>query len=266
MRPALSSCYSCCFSASVAAKHKMPVMIGDGLQSQCCTGCIPSHGITLNVFEMTLSRVLMLHNKRATLYYCCFADTSLQRKVLLLLEHLSDAANLGMTCCLAQRACTALQQRRQQQQHPLPLCSPSNSSTDQQPQQELICVAAEPGVYQCTVTGVHNSTLSISSSSSSSDAAIQRLRDACTAVRDSSTFIRPSYSGGGTSGTSGLGHSSTAAADAAAGLAGSTLRLLKLLCLPVLDLSRLHVGSMISKGAFSEVLSGTVSAARTGPD
>lgn len=93
---------------------------------------------------------------------------------------------------------------------------------------------------------------------------MQRLRDACTAVRDSSTFIRPSYSGGGssTSGSSGLGHSSTAAADAAAGLAGSTLRLLKLLCLPVLDLSRLNVGSMISKGAFSEVLSGTVSAAR----
>lgn len=39
----------------------------------------------------------------------------------------------------------------------------------------------------------------------------------------------------------------------------SSLRLLKLLCAPVLDMRRLDVGGMINKGAFSEIMAGMVS-------
>lgn len=189
------------------------------------------------------------------------ADTSLQRKVLLLLEHLSHSANLSMTCRLAQRACSAIQQRRRQQQHPLPICAPTSiASSEQQPHQhgQAPCEAA---TGSSAGLGAQE-PLALGSSSTSQPAEQRHLREACRVVRDSSTFIRPSWSGGGSSSssaTSGLGNSVTSSADAAAGLAGSTLRLLKLLSLPVLDLSAFNVGSMINKGAFSEVLAATVS-------
>lgn len=83
----------------------------------------------------------------------------------------------------------------------------------------------------------------------------QQLQQACGAVLDNSMLGKGQYSGGG---SNSLGSSTLTAAQAEAGLAASTLRLLKLLSLQVLDLRRVAVGGMISKGAFSEIFSGTV--------
>lgn len=180
----------------------------------------------------------------------CFADaaidTSLQRKVLLLLEHLSHPANLDMTCAMAQRACSTLQEQQRRRQNPLPLCSNSLQPTAHQQ-------------LACSQLGAAGTALAASgrSQDSSSDPGKQRqLQEACRAVWDDGTPARlPAGGGRGPASSAG----SAAAADAAAGLAASSLRLLKLLCLPVLDVSSLVVGGMINKGAFSEVLAGTVS-------
>lgn len=179
------------------------------------------------------------------------ADTSLQRKVLLLLEHMSHSANLPMACRLAHRACSTLRQHKHQQQHPLPIYGSTSTSTQQVPHEStgcggegpLACVQ-QPGSSTAATAAPHS----------------KQLQQACSALRESTLFIRTSSSSGGSSGSgSSAALSSMTAADAAAGLAGSTLRLLKLLSLHALDLSGLTSGSMINKGAFSEVLSGTVS-------
>lgn len=181
--------------------------------------------------------------------------------MLLLLEHLSHSDNLEVTCCLAQRACNTLRQHQQQQQCrcPLPLSGGSSSSSSsgqglwQQQQPVQTCgltlddASDMDGLAVCSSSGSRHAVTT----------AQQQLRSACSAVWHPSTLLRTANSVGG---GSRMGSSAaTAAADAAAGLAGSTLRLLKLLSLPVLDMSSLTVGGMINKGAFSEVFSGTVS-------
>jgi hypothetical protein len=195
------------------------------------------------------------------------ADVSLQRKVLLLLEHLSHRDNLSTVCRLAQRACHTLrQQHDQQHQGLLPLggssrCSSPEHKQQQQQQEEAACVL----IHSAAAADLADRNLAphttLTSSSDPLLKAQQQLRDACDSARKLSTFVRPVKSAGGSSlsGSGKVGGSATAAADAAAGLAGSTLRLLKLLSLPVLDMSSLTVGGMINKGAFSEVFSGTVS-------
>lgn len=192
------------------------------------------------------------------------ADVSLQRKVLLLLEHLSHRDNLSTVCHLAQRACDTLRQQQDQQHQgllPLDGSSRCSSQEQQQQQQDASCVrvhSAAPGLADRSLAP----DVILTSSSDAVFGKTQRqLRKACDTLRESSTFVRPVKSAGGSSmsGNSKVGSSATAAAGAAAGLAGSTLRLLKLLSLPVLDMSSLTVGGMINKGAFSEVFSGTVS-------
>jgi hypothetical protein len=177
---------------------------------------------------------------------CAATDISLQRKVLLLLEHLSHPANLDMTCAMAQRASSILQEQRRRQS-PLPLCSNGLQPTVQQ---QLAC-------SQLGAAGPAVAASGLSQDSSSETPAKQRqLQEACRAVwDDGSPAHPPAGSGRGPVSSAGC----AAAADAAAGLAASSLRLLKLLCLPVLDVSSLVVGGMINKGAFSEVMAGTVS-------
>lgn len=151
-----------------------------------------------------------------------FADISLQRKVLLLLEHLSHPANLDAALALAQRARAALREQQRQHQCPLPLRECSEVLLDG-PQQ---------------------------------DAPVRSLRAVCDRTQGDSSRVGQLLAQESMHTCSkGLRN----AATAAAGLADGTLRLLKLMCLHVLDPSSLTVGGMINKGAFSEVLEGTVS-------
>lgn len=191
---------------------------------------------------------------------CCPpSDVSLQRKVLLLLEHLSHSDNLDMTCCLAERACNTLLQQQELCACPLPLSGSSSSSGRQ-----MLWQQQQPGqTLELTDNGPSDMAKVAAGSSSNNrhpiTAAQQRLRSACHVVWHPNMFLRPANSAGVSSSCSSKMCSNTATADAAAGLAGSTLRLLKLLSLPVLDTNSLTVGGMINKGAFSEVFSGTVS-------
>lgn len=162
---------------------------------------------------------------------------------MLLMEHLSHSANLDMTLTLAQRAVAALQQTHQA---PLPISSEA-CSCDQQQQQLVTQAAALPQQQQ---RGAGSSALACADA----DACVQMLRTLCASVWDSSSCVGQGASAGGSSSCS-----AGSAAAAAAGLAGGTLRLLKLLCLPVLDPARLSIGGMINKGAFSEVMEGKVS-------
>jgi hypothetical protein len=236
-----------CISRNALKEGVLLAAFKDGMSVHSAT----PHGVYSQPV-MVVCRAMPLH-----------ADVSLQRKVLLLLEHLSHRDNLSTVCHLAQRACDTLrQQQDQQHQGLLPLDGSSRcSSQEQQQQQDASCVrihSAAPGLADRSLAP--DVTLT-----SSNDAVFEKtqrqLRKACDTLRESSTFVRPVKSAGGSSmsGSSKVGSSATAAADAAAGLAGSTLRLLKLLSLPVLDMSSLTVGGMINKGAFSEVFSGTVS-------
>jgi hypothetical protein len=155
---------------------------------------------------------------------------------MLLMEHLSHLANMDMTLTLAQRAHTALQQRHQA---PLPINAALSPCDPQQQQQQQF----------------RSSSATAQQGTCADPDAVQRLRSLCASVWDSSTCVRLGASAGGGSSSSSAG----SAADAAAGLASGTLRLLKLLCLPVLDAGRLSVGGMMNKGAFSEVMAGKVS-------
>jgi hypothetical protein len=152
-----------------------------------------------------------------------FADISLQRKVLLLLEHLSHPDNLDAVLALAQRSRAALREQQRQHQCPLPLRECSHGLLDGQQQVN----------------------------------SVRSLRALCERVQVDSSRLGHCWAQESMHNCSkGLRN---AAAAAAAGLADGTLRLLKLMCLHVLDPSSLDVGGMINKGAFSEVLEGTVS-------
>lgn len=184
-----------------------------------------------------------LHPCSACLLSAWFADISLQRKVLLLLEHLSHPTNLDATLALAQRARAALREQQRQQQCPLPLRECSQGLLDGQQQQ-----SAE----SCAAAGVW------AQGGSSRDATVRSLRALCERAQgDSSVSGQVSAQEGIHNSSKGLRN----AATAAAGLATGSLRLLKLLCLHLLDPSSLTIGGMINKGAFSEVLEGTVSTA-----
>jgi hypothetical protein len=134
------------------------------------------------------------------------ADTALQRKALMLLEHLSHSHNLSTVGSLAQRARAALQ-------------------------------ALEGGC-------VSSSALPLPAGEV--QRAVASLAAAAAFSNAGSDSARPQHA-----------PAALTAQGAAAGLGCCTLRLLKLLSVAAFDDS-LSVGSMLSKGAFSEVMAGMV--------